>query len=147
MKNNSVKFIVLFLSFCSSFVVFAEDRPQIAVVKTLKLIFDKPNSDLSVDAVAVSQSGKYSLASWSQNEAGGRALLKNNGGIWEVILCGGKDLLKTNTLEQVGIDKRESYEIIQKLKDSENKFTKKQRSTFDSFKSIAENIHPKVVSE
>ena len=141
MKNFSVRFLIFMCVFCFSSFSFAESSQSYAVVKVLKSIFDKPDALLSVDAVAISDSGQYSLASWAQKGKGGRALLRKNNGDWEIVLCGGKDLLNAEALIRAGIPKSESYGIVEKLKASENNLTQSQRKLFDSFGKIQQVSH------
>jgi hypothetical protein len=54
------------------------------VSKVLTQLFDRPNSRLTVDAVAVASD--HSLASWSQAGRGGRALLKRVSGKWQIVV-------------------------------------------------------------
>jgi hypothetical protein len=141
MKKFPFNLLIFIFVFSFSLFSFAESSQSYVVVKVLKSIFDKPDALLSVDAVAISDSGQYSLASWAQKGKGGRALLRKNNGDWEIVLCGGKDLLNAEALVRAGIPKSESYLIVKKLKASENNLTQSQRRLFDSFGKMQQGIH------
>lgn len=133
MKSKKL-FCLLFIFFTAvSSSLSATDSSSVSITKTMKSIFDKPGNPLSVEAVAVSASGKYSLASWSQKSSGGRALLKNSSGKWEIVACGGSGLLDFVALESAGMSKIEAVELISVLKKSEKQLSKERRSLFDSF--------------
>ena len=93
---------------------FAGGVDSDAITRTMKSMFDKPDAPLSVDAVTVSSD--YGLASWTQQSKGGRALLRKVGGVWEIVVCGGKDLLQTNVLEKEGLSHQQAQYLIAELK-------------------------------
>jgi len=117
---------------------FAGGVDSAAIIKTMKSIFDKPDAPLSVYVVSVSS--EYGLASWTQQSKGGRALLKKTGAKWEIMVCGGKDLLQTNVLEKAGLSHQQAQHLIADLKKIENQLTVSKRKQFDSFQ-LGEQSH------
>jgi hypothetical protein len=101
------------------------------VSKVLTQLFDRPNSRLTVDAVAVASD--HSLASWSQAGRGGRALLKRVSGKWQIVLCGGKELMHVDALKKAGVPAADARTIGQHLTSLELKLPAAKRLAFDSF--------------
>lgn len=110
---------------------FAGGVDSAAITKTMKSMFDKPDAPLSVDVVTVSSD--YGLASWTQQSKGGRALLRKVGGVWEIVVCGGKDLLQTSVLQKVGLSKENAQYLVAELKKTEKQLAASKRKQFDSF--------------
>ena len=110
---------------------FAGGVDSDAITKAMKSMFDQPDAPLSVDAVTVSSD--YGLASWTQQSKGGRALLKKAGATWEIVVCGGKDLLQTNVLEKVGLSHQQAQYLIAELKKTEKQLSAVKRKQYDSF--------------
>ncbi len=48
--------------------------------------FDKPERRLVVELVVIERD--VAIASWTQGETGGRALLRRKNGSWSVVMCG-----------------------------------------------------------
>ncbi len=101
------------------------------VSKVLTQLFDRPNSRLTVDAVVVVSD--YSLASWSQASRGGRALLKRVSGNWQIVLCGGKELMQVDALAKAGVPATQAQAISQRLSSSEQKLPAVKRLAYDNF--------------
>ena len=116
----------------------ATGTDSVAITKTMKSMFDKADAPLSVDAVTASSA--YSLASWTQKSKGGRALLKKAGAKWEIVVCGGKDLLQTTVLEKVGLSHQQAHKLVSDLKKIENQLPVSKRQQFDSFQ-LGEQSH------
>ncbi len=124
----------LFLAIClASFVNHSQatEHENQQVRSTLKKIFDKPAKALAVDAVAVS--GKFSLASWSQGEKAGRALLRMKNGQWEIVVCGGKELKQVSSLVKAGVPPSDSELLVSDLSKEELKLPASLQKRFDSF--------------
>lgn len=124
----------LFLAICLAGVVNhsqATEQENQQVRSTLKKIFDKPANSLAVNAVAVS--GKFSLASWSQEAKAGRALLRMKNGQWEIVVCGGKDLKQVSALAKAGVPPIDSEILVSDLSKAELKLPAPLQKRFDSF--------------
>jgi len=116
----------------------ANGNDSVAMTKTMKSMFDKADAPLSVDALTASS--EYSLASWTQQSKGGRALLKKAGTTWEIVVCGGKDLLQKTALEKVGLSHQQAHKLVADLKKIENQLPVSKRQQFDSFQ-LGEQSH------
>ena len=60
--------------------------------------WDKPDAKLIVDPVVINAG--YAVASWTQGNRGGRALLRKNGNHWAVVLCSGDPLRDASVLRR-----------------------------------------------
>ena len=131
--KRQVSFIVGFLLFMWVGVSCAaeSDDDSSKVGKVLTQLFDRPNARLTVDAVAVVSD--HSLASWSQSGRGGRALLRRVSGNWQIILCGGKDLMQVDALTKAGVPATQAQAISQQLSSSEQKLPAVKRLAYDNF--------------
>ncbi|QYK42652.1 MAG: copper chaperone PCu(A)C [Paracoccaceae bacterium] len=72
-----------------------------AIVAVMMAQFDRPEAPLNVGPVTVE--GVHALASWAQDDKGGRALLQRRDGQWTIVLCGGADLRLPSFLTQHGV--------------------------------------------
>jgi hypothetical protein len=137
MKQILLFYFALFV--CIS--VFAETTEDVQIRSSLKVQFDRPNSPLKIEAVAINSD--YGLASWRQGKKGGRALLKKNAELWQIVLCGGKELMNTTTLELSGLPQDVAKELVKEMNDSEAKLSAGKRRLFDSFKvdQSAQDVH------
>jgi len=117
----------------------ANGNDSVAITKTMKSMFDKADAPLSVDALTASS--EYSLASWTQQSKGGRALLKKAGTTWEIVVCGGKDLLQKTALEKVGLSHQQAHKLVADLKKIENQLPVSKRQQFDCFQLGEQNHH------
>lgn len=89
--------VVLILSFAAPAVASEQDAIRAVMMKT----WDKPDARLVVDPIVVS--GDHAITGWSQGDTGGRALLRKKAHVWEVVLCAGDDLKRTDVLTKVGV--------------------------------------------
>lgn len=117
-----------------------------AVRQVLMSQFDKPDTRLQVEPVAVS--GNAAVASWAQGERGGRALLFHRGGQWQIALCAGDGLKGTQLLREAGVSARDADAIARALASGEARLTPAQRAKFAAFDGIvrmgARGEHPPV---
>lgn len=79
----------------------AQTPDQQAVIDVMMAQFDRPDARLEVNPVVVM--GDAALASWSQGDMGGRALLARKDGVWSITLCGGPDLRTPEFLAANGV--------------------------------------------
>ena len=131
--KRQVSFIVgclLFLWADTALAAQSADE-SVKVSKALTQLFARPDARLTVDAVAVVSD--HSLASWSQSGRGGRALLRRVSGNWQIILCGGKDLMQVDALTKAGVPATQAQAISQQLSSSEQKLPAVKRLAYDNF--------------
>jgi hypothetical protein len=62
------------------------------------------------------------------------------GGVWEIVVCGGKDLLQTSVLQKVGLSKEKAQYLVAELKKTEKQLAASKRKQFDSFQ-LGEQRH------
>jgi hypothetical protein len=104
---------------------------QDAVVHVLKHAFEQPQSPLRVRPVVVS--GDHAIASWIQDQRGGRALLQRKHGTWRVVLCSGEALRHPDILVQAGLTPADAKRLSDRLSQAEAGMPKATRRLFDSF--------------
>ncbi|QNM95311.1 copper uptake system-associated protein [Chitinimonas koreensis] len=63
--------------------------------------YDKPDAKVDVAPVVVEQD--YAVAGWLQGERGGRALLRQQQGQWQILLCAGDGLRSADGLVNAGV--------------------------------------------
>jgi hypothetical protein len=79
----------------------AEPREVAAVRTSLKGMFEKPETPLTVEPIAVA--GDYAVAGWEQCEMGGYALLRKKSGQWDVLLCAGGEIREAKAMQSAGV--------------------------------------------
>lgn len=103
-----------------------------AIRQLLMKAFDKPEARLTVNPVVVR--GRHALAGWSQGARGGRALLvRPEGGAWDISVCGGDNLLATDTLTLTGLPAAEAQALAQTMRQAESGLPATTRARFASF--------------
>jgi hypothetical protein len=93
--------------------------------------FDKPGQKVSTDPVSVVSD--FAIADWTQGESGGRALLRQSNGKWEVSACGGDGFKDVPTLMSAGVPKRTAERLVQELERSEKLLSPDQVKRFGLF--------------
>jgi hypothetical protein len=107
---------------------------QDAIRAVLMATFDKPEARLVVDPVVVS--GDHAIAGWSQGDMGGRALLRKKGHAWDVFLCAGDDLKKTDVLTKVGLPAVAAKTLSASLAAAEAKVPPDRLALFSKFEGL-----------
>ena len=83
----------------------ASDTTGMADAEAIRAVLvaesDTPENPLSVEPVVMD--GDHALASWSQGDEGGRALLAKRGGAWVLVLFAGADLRLPSFLKTHGV--------------------------------------------
>jgi copper(I)-binding protein len=79
-----------------------EDGDKATIVAAMKAMFEKPEAPLTVEPVVVM--GDSAVASWSQGDMAGRALLAKADGKWSIVLCAGPELRGAEFLAQNGVE-------------------------------------------
>ncbi|MDH4981129.1 copper uptake system-associated protein [Hyphomicrobium sp. D-2] len=119
----------------------ADDASDIRTL--LAQTWDKPDNRLVVDPVVIVDGS--ALASWTQGDRGGRALLRrNDGGKWKVVLCSGEPLRHASTLIATGIADADAKALADRLNEAESKLPAERArlfSTFEGVVHVAEDDH------
>jgi uncharacterized protein YcnI/copper(I)-binding protein len=93
--------------------------------------FDTPENPLSVEPVVIS--GDHAIGSWSQNDKGGRALLRKANGVWTIHLCTGDAVKQAANLEKMGVPAADATVLADALAKEEAKLSAEKTALFDSF--------------
>lgn len=93
----------------------SEDRQ--AVEHLMKHTWERPNAPLQVEPVTVD--GDYAIAGWTQDERGGRALLRRTDGAWRVLICAGDGLLEEALLLDAGLDAGHAERLLARTREAE----------------------------
>jgi hypothetical protein len=93
--------------------------------------WDKPGSKVVTDPISIS--GQYAVASWTQGERGGRALLRRDEKGWSVVLCSGDALKSPSGLVEVGVPAPDAQEIARKIQTAEALLPHDRRAKFSLF--------------
>jgi len=110
----------------------ADDRADIRGV--MMGIFDKPGSSLVVEPVVVVDNS--AVASWTQRDRGGRALLRREGGKWRIVLCSGDPLKSASMLEQAGVPPAAAERLESLLKQAESALPPERAALFPTFEGV-----------
>ena len=102
------------LVFASANIVQANQDDEINITQAMLKQWDKPESRLNVAPIVVAKD--YAIVGWTQGKKGGRALLHKHHGNWQVLLCGGDALTKTEQLTKAGLDAKTANALIKEFK-------------------------------
>ena len=93
--------------------------------------WDKPEAKVESDPVVMD--GSYAVASWTQGQYGGRALLRKDGETWVVVLCSGDGLKDAKGLTEAGVPARHAEALAIKLSAAEESVPAERRKLFSLF--------------
>lgn len=93
--------------------------------------YDRPDAKVEIDPVIVVQD--YAVANWVQGAQGGRALLKQAHGAWQILLCAGDGLRHTDGLVQAGVPKATAERLAQSLQAAEGQLDPARLKLFSLF--------------
>ncbi len=114
---------------------FAGDAGETEGIRRLLVeTFDKPEARMVVEPVVIEEDA--AIAGWSQNELGGRALLRRKDGKWEIRLCAGDALKRSADLERVGVAKAQAEALAAKLSAAERSLAPSRLEQFSRFDGI-----------
>jgi len=105
-----------------------------AIEQVMKAQFDKPEAPLTV--VPVTVEGDYAIAGWIQNDRGGRALLKAEGGKWTIRVCAGDGLLQASMLEMAGVSGSTAKRLLEKVAAAEKRLPVDLVKKFSLFEGV-----------
>jgi hypothetical protein len=114
---------------------FAENGPETATIaKVMRDIWERPDARLDIDPV-VAVDG-YAIASWTQGELGGRALLQKQGGAWQVVLCSGDPLREASTARAAGVPAATAERLTESLRKAEATIPAERRKQLSRFQGL-----------
>lgn len=112
-----------------------------AIRSILKAAFDKPDAPLSVEPVTVGAT--YAVAGWRQGARGGRALLRQDGGAWSVVLCSGDPLRHEAGLVEAGVPADEARSLAAGIASAEAMLDEDSRRLLSTFEGTVDmTAHP-----
>lgn len=93
--------------------------------------WDRLESRVETDPIVIS--GHYAVASWTQGDRGGRALLRRDGQAWKVVLCSGDPLTRAGWLIEAGVPQPDADTIASALAVAEANVSEDRRKAFSLF--------------
>lgn len=102
-----------------------------AIRSLIGATWDRPESKVETDPIVVS--GHYAVASWTQGDRGGRALLRRDDKEWKVVLCSGDPLTRAGWLVEAGVPQPDADTIASALAVAEGKVSDDRRKAFSLF--------------
>lgn len=121
----------------------AENSPEAAAIaKVMRDTWERPDAKLAIDPVVAADG--YAIASWTQGDLGGRALLQKHGDQWRVVLCSGDPLLEASTAREAGVPAATAERLAASLREAEKAIPagrRKQLSLFQGLVKMGEG-HP-----
>ena len=126
---------LLIMSFLASGAYAQAQGGDAAAVRTaIKAMFDKPGAPVDVDPVSVVKG--YSVAGWTQEKQGGRALLRQEKGKWVVVACGGDGMAKADTLKMAGMSQGDAVALEKAVIKAEAAVPAERRKMFALFNGV-----------
>lgn len=106
-------------------------NPETQVRDLIAKTYDRP--DHKVETVPIVVDGDYALADWTQDEKGGRALLRRAEGQWQIMACGGDAFKDLKTLKDAGIPAGTAKTLIARLSAAERSVSPERVKRFGLF--------------
>lgn len=132
-------FIMTILVFASANIVQANQDDEINITQAMLKQWDKPESRLNVAPIVVAKD--YAIVGWTQGKKGGRALLHKHHGNWQVLLCGGDALTKTEQLTKAGLDAKTANALIKGFKKQVQQLSSLEIEKMSLFEGVV-NLRP-----
>lgn len=126
-------FISVFMAAAvSTAVAQTTDDSQQKQIRTLvSSTYDQPGHKVETSPIVIANG--YAIADWVQGEKGGRALLRNTKGKWEIMACGGDGLKDIKTLSDAGIAKETAKNLVAQLTRAEQSVSPDRIKRFGLF--------------
>ncbi|MGE0023724.1 MAG: copper uptake system-associated protein [Hyphomicrobium sp.] len=109
-----------------------DDAQQIRAL--IGTTWDSPDSKVEIDPIVVS--GAHAVASWTQGDKGGRALLRRGDNGWSVVLCSGDPLRDATWLQEAGVPKGDAERMASALATAEGQASADRRARFSLFEGV-----------
>jgi hypothetical protein len=132
-------FIMTILVFASANIAQANQDDEINITQAMLKQWDKPESRLNVAPIVVAKD--YAIVGWTQGKKGGRALLHKHHGNWQVLLCGGDALIKTEQLTKAGLDAKTANALIKGFKKQAQQLSLLEIEKMSLFEGVV-NVRP-----
>jgi hypothetical protein len=108
------------------------DSDVAAIQSLLRSAFETPDAPLVVEPVTVGTT--HAVAGWrQQQQRGGRALLKQQGASWTIVLCSGEPLTRADGLMEAGVPADEARVLASGIARQEARLDNVARSLLSSF--------------
>jgi hypothetical protein len=105
-----------------------------AITTSLKHDFDQPDHPLAVSPIVAV--GDWALAGWTQNEMGGRALLRRQDGAWVIWLCAGDGIVAATALRDAGVPPDDAQRPSTEMTRAEKAESCERVAMFSRFQSV-----------
>lgn len=116
----------------------SDDQKNIRAL--INTTYDQPQKPVVIDPIVVQ--GQHAVASWIQQDKGGRVVLfRNTEGNWEIVLCSGKAVTEAEFLAATGISQTDADALAKKLIAAELTMDKEKIALFDSFNGVVRGAH------
>ncbi|SFZ86272.1 Copper(I)-binding protein [Devosia enhydra] len=102
-----------------------------AIAAMQKALFETPGNPLEMGPIVVS--GDYAISGWTQNGAGGRALLRKTARGWGIHLCAGDGLKDVDNLISIGVPEDAARALVAALAVEEGKLSPATVALYDAF--------------
>lgn len=99
--------------------LWAAANEESAIRTVLMAQFDKPEARLQVEPVVVM--GDAAVASWAQQNRGGRALLRRRHEQWRIVACAGDAFKDAKLLQDAGLSAADARALVKTLTAAEAK--------------------------
>jgi hypothetical protein len=109
----------------------ADVAQHTAIESSIKAQWEKPDHPIQVPVIVVS--GNYAIADWIQQPKGGRALLKQQHGHWQTLMCGDANLKQPRHLVAAGVPEADVDKLTLALTQAEASLTLDEQTTINSF--------------
>lgn len=124
---------IMLLATSPTFAHEATDDTKL-ITAVLKSTWDKPDAPLEVSPIVVSDDA--AIAGWAQSGRGGRALLKKQHGQWQVLLCGGNNMMDESVLQEAGIAPLAARSLAAAVKQADEHIGPEKLKLFASFEGL-----------
>lgn len=116
----------------------SDDQKNIRAL--INTTYDQPQKPVVIDPIVVH--GQYAVASWIQQDKGGRVVLfRNTEGKWDIVLCSGKAVTDAEFLATTGIPQTDADALAKKLIAAELTMGREKIALFDSFNGVVRGAH------
>lgn len=136
--------MALFCAIHISSPAFTQESDAHAIASLIGATWDKPDSKVETDPVVIS--GDFAVASWTQGDRGGRALLRKENARWKVVLCSGDPLKSASGLVEAGVPAPDAEKIAEDIAAVEARAPAERRAKFSLFEGTvfgdADTHHP-----